>query len=153
MYYNGCDAISEDARCRKDMAACGRLTWKRQTAGGAWVLRICLSGTGSYEREGMPAKRIYDQTVLSQLCQKAYLDTILDPQKIGFFGCVYKKGEYLCRPCEEEKYLQIVVDGQVSIYHIRDDGTKYSLTEGAVFSCWEIWNSTSHHRLCFLQRL
>lgn len=75
-------------------------------------------------------KRIYDQTVLSQLCQKAHLDTMLDPNKIGFWGCIYKKGEYLCQPCEEEKSLQIVVDGQVSIYHIRDDGTKYSLTQG-----------------------
>lgn len=75
-------------------------------------------------------KRIYDQTILSQLCQKAHLDTILDHNKIGFFGCVYKKGEYLCQPCEEEEYLQIVVDGQISIYYIRDDGTKYSLTQG-----------------------
>ncbi|WP_205839029.1 Crp/Fnr family transcriptional regulator [Bilifractor porci] len=79
-------------------------------------------------------KRIYDQTVLLQLCQKAHLDTIIDLNKIGFSGYVYQKGEYLCQPCEEEKYLQIIVDGQVSIYHIRDDGTKYSLTQGgAVF--------------------
>lgn len=74
-------------------------------------------------------KRIYDQTVLAKLWQKAHLDTMFDPNKIGFFGCKYKKGEYLCQPCEEEKYLQIVVDGQVSIYYIRDDGTKYSLTQ------------------------
>lgn len=79
-------------------------------------------------------KRIYDQTVLSKLCQKAHLDTMFDPNKIGFFGCEYKKGEYLCQPCEEEEYLQIVVNGEVSIYHIRDDGTKYSLTqESGVF--------------------
>lgn len=79
----------------------------------------------------LPVKRIYNQMVLSQLCQKAHLDTILDSNKVGFFGCVYQKGEYLCHPCEEEEYLQIVVDGQVSIYHIRDDGTKYSLTQGS----------------------
>ncbi|WP_274941765.1 Crp/Fnr family transcriptional regulator [Chordicoccus furentiruminis] len=76
-------------------------------------------------------KRTFDKQVLLQLCQKAHLDTILDPDKIGFFGCVYKKGEYLCQPCEEEHHLQIVVEGQVSIYHIRDDGAKYSLTLGS----------------------
>ncbi len=42
----------------------------------------------------LPVKRTFDKLVLLQLCQKAHLDTILDPDKIGFFGCVYKKGEY-----------------------------------------------------------
>ena len=36
-------------------------------------------------------KRTFDKQVLLQLCQKAHLDTILDPDKIGFFGCVYKR--------------------------------------------------------------
>lgn len=76
-------------------------------------------------------KRIYDQAILSELCQKAHLDTMFDLGKIGFFGCEYKKGEYLCQPCEEEEYLQVVISGEVSIYHIRDDGTKYSLVQGS----------------------
>lgn len=76
-------------------------------------------------------RRIYDPAEVSKLCQAARLDAILDPRRIGFFGCEYKKGEYLCQPCEEEKYLQIVVTGEVSIYHIRADGTKYSLTQGS----------------------
>ena len=42
----------------------------------------------------LPVKRTFVKQVLLQLCQKAHLDTILDPDKIGFFGCVYKKGEY-----------------------------------------------------------
>lgn len=76
-------------------------------------------------------KRIYDPTVLSELCQAARLDTILNSDGIEFFGFEYGKGEYLCRPCEEEEYLQIVVSGAISIYHIRDDGTKYSLAQGS----------------------
>lgn len=76
-------------------------------------------------------KRIYNQAVLSNLCQKVQLDTIFDTNRIVFFGCEYQKGEYLCQPCEEEEYLQIVVSGEVSIYHIRDDGTKYSLAQGS----------------------
>lgn len=76
-------------------------------------------------------KRIYDPTVLSELCQAAHLDTILNSDGIEFFGFEYEKGEYLCHPCEEEEYLQIVVSGAISIYHIRDDGTKYSLAQGS----------------------
>lgn len=75
-------------------------------------------------------KRIYDQAALAELCQRAHLEKLFDPDRIGFFGCAYEKGEYLCQPCEEEKYLQVVVSGEVSIYHIRDDGTKYSLVQG-----------------------
>lgn len=76
-------------------------------------------------------KRIYDQKVLSELSREAQLDTIMDTGRIVFFACEYEKGEYLCRPCAEEKYLQIVVRGEVSIYHIRDDGTRYSLAQGS----------------------
>lgn len=79
----------------------------------------------------LPVKRIYDQTILSELCREAGLDSMFDPTRIGFFGCEYKKGEYLCQPCEEEQYFQVVVSGEVSIYHIRDDGTKYSLAQGS----------------------
>lgn len=75
-------------------------------------------------------RRIYDKEILSKLSQKAHLDNIFDTDKIGFFCCEYEKGEYLCQPCEKEEYLQIVVEGEISIYHIRDDGTKYSLTQG-----------------------
>lgn len=76
-------------------------------------------------------KRIYDPAVLSELSQKAQLETMFDTSQIGFFACEYKKGEYLCQPCAEETYLQVVVRGEVSIYHIRDDGTKYSLAQGS----------------------
>lgn len=76
-------------------------------------------------------KRIYDQPTLSQLCQQAHINHIFDADKISFFGCEYEKGEYLCQPCEQEEYLQIIVMGEISIYHIRDDGTKYSLIQGS----------------------
>ena len=31
----------------------------------------------------------------------------------------------LCQPCNSDDRLQIVIEGTVNIYHIRDDGSKY----------------------------
>lgn len=42
------------------------------------------------------------------------------------------KGELLCQPCNSDDRLQIVIEGTVNIYHIRDDGSKYfiAMNEG-----------------------
>ena len=38
----------------------------------------------------------------------------------------------LCQPCNSDDRLQIVIEGTVNIYHIRDDGSKYfiAMNEG-----------------------
>lgn len=39
----------------------------------------------------------------------------------------YKIGDYAITPDSQEKLLQIVVSGAMSIYYVRDDGTQFSL--------------------------
>ena len=75
-------------------------------------------------------KRIYDKDILFDWGQKADLQSVFSSTAIDFFGCLYEKGEFLSQPCEEAEYLQIVVSGTISIYHIREDGTRYSLAQG-----------------------
>ena len=97
-------------------------------------------------------KRIYDKDILFDWGQKADLQSVFSSTAIDFFGCLYEKGEFLSQPCEEAEYLQIVVSGTISIYHIREDGTRYSLAQGRDLSYWEIWNFINLLRPYFLLR-
>lgn len=42
----------------------------------------------------------------------------------------YQKEEFVTTPLQEEHLFQIIVQGTVSIYFIRDDGSVYSLADG-----------------------
>ena len=42
----------------------------------------------------------------------------------------YDKGELVTSPFAEERWFQVVVQGSLNIYFIRDDGARYSLSSG-----------------------
>ena len=49
---------------------------------------------------------------------------------IGFYLIKYEKGELVSSPFQNEFLFQIVEQGSINIYFIRDDGTRYSLSNG-----------------------
>lgn len=43
------------------------------------------------------------------------------------FVTQYEKGEFVTTPLQKEHLFQIIIQGSLSIYFIRDDGSVYSL--------------------------
>lgn len=72
-------------------------------------------------------ERIFDKDKLTEIGKGAQLDKLFDTKDLQYFAYEYKKGEFLQQPCMEEEQLQIVVSGTISIYCVREDGSKYSL--------------------------
>ena len=49
---------------------------------------------------------------------------------VDFYLIKYEKGELVSSPFQNEILFQIVEQGSINIYFIRDDGTRYSLSNG-----------------------
>ena len=49
---------------------------------------------------------------------------------MDFYLIKYEKGELVSSPFQNEILFQIVEQGSINIYFIRDDGTRYSLSNG-----------------------
>ena len=75
-------------------------------------------------------KRIYDKPRIEKYIEKHQIYQYFDTPDLTFFACRYQKGEFLNQSDKEETYLQFIVDGIVSIYFVREDGSKYSLECG-----------------------
>lgn len=56
---------------------------------------------------------------------------MLDSLDVDFYLIKYQKGELVSSPFQNEILFQIVEQGSINIYCIRDDGTRYSLSNGA----------------------
>ena len=48
-----------------------------------------------------------------------------------FFLISYEAGEIISAPLQNNNYYQIVIEGSLSVYYIRDDGSTYSLSSGS----------------------
>ena len=70
-------------------------------------------------------KQIKDKVKCERAIEKLELEKEFDTQNLEFQIYQYEKGELLCQPCNSDDRLQIVIEGTVNIYHIRDDGSKY----------------------------
>ena len=46
------------------------------------------------------------------------------------FVVQYEKGEFVTTPLQKEHLFQSIIQGSLSIYFIRDDGSVYSLANG-----------------------
>ena len=77
-------------------------------------------------------KQIKDKVKCERAIEKLELEKEFDTQNLEFQIYQYEKGELLCQPCNSDDGLQIVIEGTVNIYHIRDDGSKYfiAMNEG-----------------------
>lgn len=76
-------------------------------------------------------KRIYSGEEIRACIAKSGYHAVLNAMDIDFYLIKYEKGELLSSPFEDESLFQIVEQGSINIYFIRDDGTRYALANGA----------------------
>ena len=72
-------------------------------------------------------KRIYREKRVNEALSKSRYREILESLPIKLFLTEYAAGEYLSAPEDGGQLIQIVVEGALSIYYIRDDGSSYAL--------------------------
>ncbi len=75
-------------------------------------------------------KRIYDKIKISACIAKSKYHAVLDSLKVDYYLIKYEKGEFVSSPFQNEVLFQIVEQGSINIYFIRDDGSRYSLSNG-----------------------
>lgn len=75
-------------------------------------------------------ERIYDKKKIAVYIAKSKYHAVLDSLDIDFYLIRYEKGELVSSPFQNELLFQIVEQGSINIYLIRDDGTRYSLSTG-----------------------
>ena len=75
-------------------------------------------------------KRFYDSAVIETYLKQTKFASVLDSLRTHLFVIQYQKGEFITTPLQGEHLFQIIVQGSVNIYFIRDDGTLYSLANG-----------------------
>ncbi len=76
-------------------------------------------------------ERIFDKEKIASCIAKSKYYEVLDSLNIDIYLIKYQKGEFLSSPFGNELLFQIVEQGSINIYVIRDDGTRYSLSNGA----------------------
>ncbi len=72
-------------------------------------------------------RRIHREKQVSEALSKSRYREILESLPIKLFLIEYEAGELLSAPEDGGHLLQIVVEGALSIYYIRDDGSSYAL--------------------------
>ena len=75
-------------------------------------------------------ERIYDKKQIASYIAKSKYQAVLESLDIDFYLIKYEKGELVSSPFQNELLFQIVEQGSINIYLIRDDGTRYSLSTG-----------------------
>lgn len=75
-------------------------------------------------------ERIYDKKKIAACIAKSKYHAVLEELDIDFYLIKYEKGELVSSPFQDELLFQIVERGSINIYFIRDDGTRYSLSNG-----------------------
>lgn len=75
-------------------------------------------------------KRIYDKNLVEIYLKKTKYESKLKGLQKNLFIVQYEKGEFITTPLQKDQLFQIVIQGSVSIYFIRDDGSVYSLASG-----------------------
>ena len=75
-------------------------------------------------------KKIYDQKKVAACIAKSKYHAVLDTMDLDFYLIKYEKGEFVSSPFQNTLLFQIVEQGSINIYLIRDDGTRYCLSNG-----------------------
>ena len=75
-------------------------------------------------------KKIYDPQVICACVDKSRHGAALKEQAAQMWVLQYEKGELVSSPFAQEQWFQIVVQGSLNIYFIRNDGARYSLSSG-----------------------
>lgn len=75
-------------------------------------------------------KKFYDKACIDTYLKHTKFESIMSSLKEYLFVAQYEKGEFVTTPLQKEHLFQIIIQGSVSIYFIRDDGSVYSLANG-----------------------
>ncbi len=75
-------------------------------------------------------ERIFDEKKVAACIAGSKYHSVLDTMEIDFYLTKYEKGEFVSSPLQNELLFQIVEQGSINIYIIRDDGTRYALSNG-----------------------
>lgn len=73
-------------------------------------------------------KRIYDKELVNQYIKKYNINSLFESKNLPFYLMQYEKDEKIIVPLEHTKYLLFIVEGTISIYSIRQDGSQYSIS-------------------------
>ena len=72
-------------------------------------------------------KRFYDGTLIETYLKQTKFESVMSGLREYLFVTQYKKGEFIATPLQKKHLFQIIIQGTVNIYFIRDDGSVYSL--------------------------
>lgn len=75
-------------------------------------------------------KKIYDKSSIESCLQQIKYEYFLRELQVNLFIVQYSKGEFIMSPFQEEHLFQIVVQGSLNVYFIRNNGTLHSLSKG-----------------------
>lgn len=75
-------------------------------------------------------KKIHDPQAVASWLKTTRYGPMLAGLGVELFLAEYEKGELVTAPFQEETWFQMVVRGSLNIYFIRDDGERYSLSQG-----------------------
>ena len=76
-------------------------------------------------------EKIYDKKKIADCIANSRHYAVLASLDVDIYLIKYEKEELVCSPFQDELLFQIVEQGSVNIYFIRDDGTRYSLSNAA----------------------
>lgn len=72
-------------------------------------------------------ERFYDKLLIEKYLNQTKFSVLVKDLQKYLFVTKYKKGEFVTTALQQEHLFQIIVQGSVNIYFIRDDGSIYSL--------------------------
>lgn len=75
-------------------------------------------------------KKSYDKTFIEEYLKQTKYGFIMSSLQEHLFVAQYEKNEFVTMPLQQVHLFQIIVQGTVNIYFIRDDGSAYSLANG-----------------------
>ena len=75
-------------------------------------------------------EKIYDSQAVAAWVEKSRYRCALEGWQDRMLLLRYEKGELVTSPMPEERWFQVVVQGSLNIYFVRDDGGWYSLSTG-----------------------
>lgn len=75
-------------------------------------------------------KKYYDKVFIENCLKQTKFESIMSSFTNHLFVAQYEKGEFITTPLQTDHLFQIIIQGSVSIYFIRDDGSVYALANG-----------------------
>ena len=79
---------------------------------------------------GTAVKKIYDPAAVAAYLSQSRHRAVLEGLGIPLFAVQYAPGELVTTPYADETLFQVVAQGALTIYFIRDDGARYALSSG-----------------------